>query len=46
VRLHQAFDFHLVGTLTSVGRKHGRWLDIVLLQRSLGEGDRTDPGGE
>lgn len=46
VRLHQAFGFRLVGTLTSVGRKHGRWLDTVLLQRSLGEGDRTDPEGE
>jgi phosphinothricin acetyltransferase len=47
VRLHEAFGFRLVGTLNSVGRKHGRWLDTVLLQRALGEGDRTDPtGGE
>jgi phosphinothricin acetyltransferase len=43
VRLHQAFGFRLVGTLNSVGRKHGRWLDTVLLQRPLGEADRTDP---
>jgi L-amino acid N-acyltransferase YncA len=43
VRLHEAFGFRLVGTLTSVGRKHGRWLDTVLLQRALGEGGRTDP---
>jgi phosphinothricin acetyltransferase len=43
VRLHEAFGFRLVGTLNSVGRKHGRWLDTVLLQRALGEGDRTDP---
>ncbi|MBX6742140.1 MAG: N-acetyltransferase [Acetobacteraceae bacterium] len=43
VRLHQAFGFRLVGTLTSVGRKHGRWLDTVLLQRPLGEGDGTAP---
>ncbi|MCO6416096.1 N-acetyltransferase family protein [Siccirubricoccus sp. KC 17139] len=42
VRLHEAFGFRLVGTLSSVGRKHGRWLDTVLLQRALGEGDRTD----
>ena len=46
VRLHQAFGFRLVGTLNSVGRKHGRWLDSVLLQRELGDGDRTDPEGE
>lgn len=45
VRLHEAFGFRLVGTLRSVGRKHGLWLDTVLLQRSLGEGDRTDPAG-
>jgi phosphinothricin acetyltransferase len=43
VRLHEAFGFRLVGTLTSVGRKHGCWLDTVLLQRALGVGDRTDP---
>ena len=46
VRLHEAFGFRVIGTLTSVGRKHGRWLDTVLLQRALGEGDRTDPGGD
>jgi len=45
VRLHQAFGFRLVGTLNAVGRKHGRWLDTVLLQRSLGESDGTDPAG-
>ena len=43
VRLHEAFGFRLVGTLRSVGRKHGQWLDTVLLQRALGEGDDTDP---
>ena len=45
VRLHEALGFRLVGTLRSVGRKHGRWLDTVLLQRPLGEGDQTDPAG-
>lgn len=43
VRLHEAFGFRPVGTLRSVGHKHGQWLDTVLLQRSLGEGDHTDP---
>jgi phosphinothricin acetyltransferase len=43
VRLHKAFGFRLIGTLSAVGRKHGRWLDTVLLQRQLGEGNRTDP---
>ncbi len=44
VRLHEAFGFRLVGTLRSVGYKHGRWLDTVLLQRPLGAGDDTEPG--
>lgn len=43
VRLHEALGFRLIGTLASVGRKHGRWLDSVLLQRALGEGDGTPP---
>ncbi|MDB5315649.1 MAG: FAD-dependent oxidoreductase [Rhodospirillales bacterium] len=43
VRLHEAFGFRLIGALRSVGHKHGVWLDTVLLQRSLGEGDQTDP---
>lgn len=42
VALHQALGFHLVGTLRSVGWKHGQWLDTVLMQRMLGVGD-TEP---
>jgi len=43
IRLHQRLGFRLVGTLQSVGYKHGRWLDTVLLQRSLGAGDGVAP---
>lgn len=39
--LHAGLGFELVGILRSVGWKHGRWLDSVLMQRALGEGDRT-----
>ena len=39
VALHARLGFRLVGTLKSVGRKHGRWVDTVLMQRTLGEGD-------
>lgn len=46
IRLHEAMGFTLIGTLRGVGRKHGRWLDTVLLQRALGEGDDTPPGSE
>lgn len=43
IRLHRALGFTFCGTLHSVGFKHGRWLDSVLMQRTLGEGDRSLP---
>jgi phosphinothricin acetyltransferase len=43
IRLHERAGFQLVGVLRSVGYKHGRWLDTVLLQRALGAGDGTPP---
>lgn len=43
IRLHERAGFQLIGVLRSVGFKHGRWLDSVLLQRALGAGDRTLP---
>jgi phosphinothricin acetyltransferase len=36
VGLHERFGFRQVGTLSSVGFKHGRWVDTVLMQRVLG----------
>lgn len=44
IALHQSLGFADVGTLRSVGWKHGRWLDTVLMQRPLGSGDSTDIG--
>jgi L-amino acid N-acyltransferase YncA len=43
IGLHEALDFHHVGILQSVGFKHGRWLDSVLMQKTLGHGETTDP---
>jgi len=43
IRLHERAGFHLIGVLRSVGFKHGRWLDTVLLQLPLGPGDRAPP---
>jgi L-amino acid N-acyltransferase YncA len=34
--LHRRLGFAQAGRLSSVGRKHGRWLDTVLMQRELG----------
>ena len=44
IELHAKLGFTLVGTLRSVGWKHGRWLDSVLMQRPLGDGDARPPG--
>ena len=35
IPLHRRFGFTEAGRLTAVGHKHGRWIDTVLLQRSL-----------
>ena len=36
IRLHVAAGFEIVGTEREVGRKFGRWLDVVLMERLLG----------
>jgi L-amino acid N-acyltransferase YncA len=41
--LHEAFGFHRVGLLPSVGFKFGRWTDSVLMQCALGDGDTAPP---
>ncbi len=43
IALHRAAGFAMVGTLRSVGFKHGQWLDTPLMQLALGDGDRTLP---
>lgn len=43
IELHRACGFVHSGTLRSVGFKFGRWIDSVLMQRELGEADRTAP---
>ena len=35
IRLHAACGFELVGTEREVGRKFGRWLDVVVMERLL-----------
>lgn len=42
-RLHERAGFRLIGVAERVGFKHGRWLDQMLMQKELGEGDRTPP---
>ena len=35
IGLHQACEFEMVGVEREVGRKFGRWLDVVVMQRLL-----------
>lgn len=39
ISLHEKYGFRVDGRLPEVGRKFGRWLDIVLLSRSLDSQD-------
>jgi phosphinothricin acetyltransferase len=43
MRLHERLGFRKVGVFESVGFKHGRWLDTVIMQRELGEGRHSLP---
>ncbi len=43
IHLHKKFGFLHAGMLRSVGFKFDRWVDTVLMQRSLGDGDGTFP---
>ena len=45
IGLHRAMGFEHSGAFRSVGHKHGRWVDIVFMQRPLNGGDSTQPSG-
>jgi L-amino acid N-acyltransferase YncA len=43
ITLHRNAGFTFCGTIHSVGYKFGRWLDSVIMELPLGEGDRSAP---
>ena len=43
IALHESLGFRRAASFRSVGFKFGRWVDVVVLQRALGEGDETLP---
>jgi len=43
IPLHRRFGFIDAGRTRAVGWKHGRWLDVITLQRALGLGDASPP---
>jgi L-amino acid N-acyltransferase YncA len=46
IALHAEAGFEQTGRMRSVGRKFGRWLDTVYMQRQLDVGDAAAPEGE
>jgi L-amino acid N-acyltransferase YncA len=43
IALHAACGFKHIGILPDTGFKHGRWLDTVLMQRTIGPGGTREP---
>jgi L-amino acid N-acyltransferase YncA len=43
ITLHRRAGFRFCGTIHSVGYKFGRWLDSVVMELPLGEGDASAP---
>jgi phosphinothricin acetyltransferase len=39
ISLHERLGFRRIGRLEAVGFKHGRWVDVVLMQRALSPDD-------
>lgn len=46
VVLHEKLGFNIIGIFPGLGRKHGRWLDTVQMQRALGSGNKEAPSEE
>jgi phosphinothricin acetyltransferase len=44
IGLHVSLGFRQAGIVKSVGLKFGRWVDLVVMQKPLGEADRSLPG--
>jgi phosphinothricin acetyltransferase len=45
IGLHRSLGFQHAGVGKAFGFKHGRWVDIVWMQRPLGPGDGAPPEG-
>jgi phosphinothricin acetyltransferase len=43
IALHRSAGFTFCGTIHSVGYKFSRWLDSVVMELPLGEGDKSPP---
>lgn len=46
IGVHRSCGFEHTGVLKASGWKFGRWLDVVLMQRALGDGDSNAPAAD
>lgn len=45
IGLHRSLGFEMKGVMPGLGFKHGRWVDIVWMQRALNAGAAEPPSG-
>ncbi|WP_394790226.1 GNAT family N-acetyltransferase [Rhodoferax sp.] len=43
IGVHRSLGFNQVGVLSACGWKFGRWLDVVLMEKSIGAGSSSSP---
>lgn len=43
IGLHKSLGFEMIGVMPALGFKHGRWVDIVSMQRTLNAGAAEPP---
>lgn len=43
INVHRTLGFEQVGMMKAAGWKFNRWLDVVIMQKSLGQGDSNPP---
>lgn len=43
IGVHRSLGFEQIGFIKNAGWKFGRWLDVVMMQKELGQGARTSP---
>ena len=43
INLHERCGFYQIGTMPSTGYKLGQWVDSVMMQKQLGQGDKSTP---
>ena len=43
IGVHRTLGFEHIGMMKAAGWKFDRWLDVVIMQKALGQGSTTDP---